>query len=483
MMSRLALLGAVVLTSLSMMQSPGIASAATDGADGQPDVVNTLDYVLNTHGTTLNGTHALSQTVVGHTIYNVLWDSDSYETLTFDNNYIYLPEDHSAGQTADGSYTLSDGRWMRRTMTVGDQLVVPGNYVQHFTPGGTSCTPTSSGYFPYVMTLAQHIPQDNLGGTLGTQNVIVLKYDYEWGTGTDYEKIYYAKGWGMVKWELYRNGQVIQASTFNSVTSTPPTPPNLANACISTPVSNAAPHIPASLSEFVRTLYSCILTTSQPDTKGFNFWLGNLQAGAVSIESIYADFFASQPATVTADDFVGALYKCTLFRTIDSASRQALVTGLRNGTLSRANLVQTVLGSQEFEARILPLLRHLEYPVPQIPTSLSGFVRVLYSCALGTSQPDTSGFNYWLGELQSHAVSIQTAYTDFFLSQPSAFTNGDFAVTLFDCMLFRPIDPPSEQNVLAGLQDGHLTRAGLVQFVLSSPEFTGTDLPQLQQRG
>jgi hypothetical protein len=106
---------------------------------------------------------------------------------------------------------------------------------------------------------------------------------------------------------------------------------------------------------------------------------------------------------------------------------------------------------------------------------------MLYSCVLGTRQPDARGFSYWLGKLQSGAVSIPTAYTDFFDSQSSAVTNGDFAITLFDCPLYRPIDPASEQNVLVGLQNGTLSRDHLVQFVLSSPEFTGTDLPQLQK--
>ena len=227
-------------------------------------------------------------------------------------------------------------------------------------------------------------------------------------------------------------------------------------------------------------LYSCVLGDSQPGS-GLTYWLGNLETGAVSIEGIYADFFAYNSADVTNDDFVKNLYDCTLFRTVDSASEQAVLTGLQNGTLTRTRLVQSVLDSQEFEARILPLLRHLEYPVPQMPTSLSGFVATLYSCVLGTKQPDTSSLNNWLGKLQSGAVSIQTAYSDFFLSQSPAFTNGDFAVTLFDCLLFRPIDPVSEQNVLDGLQDGSLTRDGLVQSVLSSREPTGIDLPQLQK--
>src|SRR5260370_9111966 len=106
----------------------------------------------------------------------------------------------------------------------------------------------------------------------------------------------------MVKWELYRNGQVIQTSTFNSVTNTPPTSPNLANACISTPVSNAAPHIPTSLSGFVGTLYSCVLGTSQPGTQAISYSLGNLASGPASIQRLYAAFFACNSPSLPTND-------------------------------------------------------------------------------------------------------------------------------------------------------------------------------------
>lgn len=235
MIRKLAGLGTAAVACMIVQQSSGVAASASAVINGQPDVVNTLDYLLITHGVTLNGTHPLSQTVVGHKIYDVLWDSDAYETYSYDDNYIYLSEDHGGGETAQGSYTFSDARWMKRTMAVGDQIVASTNSVQYFTPDGSSCAPTNSSYFPYVMSLEQHIPQDNLGGTLGTQDVIILKYDYRWGTGTDYEKFYFAKGWGMVKWEDYHNGQVTHSSTFDTVTNTPPTAPNLANACLGTP--------------------------------------------------------------------------------------------------------------------------------------------------------------------------------------------------------------------------------------------------------
>lgn len=265
-----------MLTLGAMMLTPAAHASSVNTPVNTPNhtnragTIDTLSYMLDTQGKRLNGTHALSQTVMGQAIYNVLWDGNSYETFSYDSNYIYLTEDHSAAdQGANGSYTFSDGKWMVRTMAVGDQLTVADNTVQFFNVGSNSCAPSNGGRFPYVMTLQQHIPSDNLGGNLGTQDVIVMQYDYRWGTGTDYEKIYYAKGIGMVKWELYRNNQVIQTSFFNTVTNTAQTLPNLTDACINTPMAAPIPSLPTSLSGFVNTLYACVLDIKQPDTPRF----------------------------------------------------------------------------------------------------------------------------------------------------------------------------------------------------------------------
>lgn len=228
-------------------------------------------------------------------------------------------------------------------------------------------------------------------------------------------------------------------------------------------------------------MYKCILGTSNLDAPSVNYWVGQLQSGAVSIEGAYADFFAYNSADVTNDNFIKNVYNCALFHAVDSASEQTQLTDLQNGIITRTQLVQAVLRSQEFAMRGLPLLRQLQYPVPQMPTSLNGLVNTLYSCAMGNKAPGTANVDYWVGLLKSGTVSIPAAITQFFKSQPSSFSNGDFAITLYDCPLFRSIDPVSDVNVLQALQSGSFTRAGLVQSILSSSEFTGTVLPQLQK--
>ncbi|HEX3779598.1 MAG TPA: DUF4214 domain-containing protein [Pseudonocardiaceae bacterium] len=478
-------LGIAALACLAVTQAAPSSFAAGTTPGGSPArssaaTIDTLSYFQNTHGVALSGSHSMSQYSTGNNIYLVKWDSDAYEHYTYDNNYIYLTEDHSGGEAPDGSYTYSDARWMARQMAVGQSIDVSANMAQFYDVGDSSCTPSHGGFQPYTMTLVAHDPDYQTGGTLGTQDVIVLQYDYRDGTGDQYERNYYAKGWGLVKWEWYQNDQVIATSTFQNTTTTPPTVPDTANSCVGTPVTNPVAPVPTSLTSFVTGMYSCILNNADPATSEVDNWVSQLQNDGLSISQAYNDFWNSQPSSVSDGDFANDLYRCMLHRDPDPTSYQNIVTGLQNGTVTRAGLVRQILSSQEFAVRILPMLQAVQYPPPNLPSSLSGFVSELYSCILSTPDPDTAGFDYWLGELQNKQLTIQGAYTSFWGYQASSVTNDQFANQAYGCMLFRTIDPGAYQNVLTRLDAGTLTRAGLVQQILSSQEFTGNILPTLQ---
>ena len=501
------------------------------------ETINTLDYFISKHLTQgLTGTHPLSQTVVGQTAYYTKWAADAYEVYSWDNNYIYLKEDHS-GSPNPGSYTYSVGKWMKRSMQVGEQIDVSDNRVQNFS--GTTCAPSTAAALPYKMTLEQHIPNYDMGGSLGKQDVIVLKYDYASDVSTDYEKSYYSKEWGFVKWELYKNGQVAQTSTFNQISSTASTAPNLQVSCLNTPVVASTPSIPTSMNGFVNTLYTCILGNT-PDNAGVASWTQNLQSGALDVKGIYTQFYniqATQNPSPTNDQFTKILYRCPLFREVDSGSYTNVINGLANGSLTRSGLVQTVLNSSEFTTGVLPKLQALisaspvstptptpiptgtptptpiptpspnptpaptPTPTPVVPTptptpvptptpssvpttpsNLNGLVTVLYSCVLNNNNPDSGGFNFWLGNLQTKALSIPDAYKLFFGYQKDmvpVINNDQFTKKLYACMLYREADPTSYANVMNGLTNGSLTQTGLVQTVLNSPEFTTGILPKL----
>ncbi len=359
-----------------------------------PETINTLSYFLNTSGKALTGSHPMNQTLAGNTAYYVKWASDSYEIYTYDNNYIYLSEDHS-GSPVPGSYTFSNGKWLKISMKVGEQINAQDNMIQNYIVNSASCVPSTKASFPYTTTLLEHIPKYDAGGQLGIQDVIVVLYDYRTSGVSDYEKSYYAKGLGWIKWELYRNNTLIQTSSFNQFSNATPLPPALGNSCFDKPINMttvlipinpapavivpvisptvtpapipvitaSVPSIPTSLNAFVHTLYSCVLNNNTPDSVGINFWLGNLQTGALTPYGIYVEFFRYQKDVVPAitdDQFTKKLYSCMLFRPADDVSYANVMQGLGNGSLTREGLVQTVLNSTEFTIGILPKLKLLK---------------------------------------------------------------------------------------------------------------------------
>jgi hypothetical protein len=182
--------------------------------------IDTLDYFLSDHPERgLKGTHPLSQTVDGNAVYYVKWSDKNYEYYTWDNAYIYLKEDHSSAPNLP--YTFTPGKWMKRFMRVGESITaIQGeNKIQFF---DSACNPihTNSGPYKYIMTLEKHIPDFDTGGDLGIQDVIVLTYDYRPAGATNYEKYYYSKEWGWIKWEnVDPAGHVLQTSNFNNMTS------------------------------------------------------------------------------------------------------------------------------------------------------------------------------------------------------------------------------------------------------------------------
>lgn len=319
------------------------------------ETINTLNFFINSSGKALTGSHPLSMTQSGQTINYVKWDSDSYETYTYDNSYIYLKEDHS-GSPVPGSYTYSVGKWMKTNMKVGEKIDSSDNQIQNFAVSADSCTPGASGSNPYSTTLLQHESSYDLGGDLGIQDVIVLMYDYRTGSYTDYEKSYYARGLGLVKWELYRDSKLIQTSIFNKYSATAPIEPNLKISCANT---SLVPKNPTTISGFTSMLYSCILQNTAPDADGLTYWQQNLQNGTLDARAIYTEFYKIQGTLnppISNATFTKQLYRCALFRDADEASYNSVLSGLNNNILSRNSLVQVVLNSNEFSNNVLPKL-------------------------------------------------------------------------------------------------------------------------------
>ncbi|MBI4067078.1 hypothetical protein HY407_01740 [Candidatus Gottesmanbacteria bacterium] len=196
--------------------------------------IDTLDYLVSDHAAgvdpnpkSLDGTHNLSQTVSGQSLFSAKFnDPDSFEYYTWDDNFIYLKEDSSigVGNTPPGfeearSYKFFPGIWMKRKMAVGKAIKVDPNNLTFY---DSSCKKIKGWNHPYTMTLETHYPSLDIGGDLGKQDIIVLKYDY----ANAFEKFYYSRKWGYVKWEEWdsKNGSIKRSATFNRIKNTITTP-------------------------------------------------------------------------------------------------------------------------------------------------------------------------------------------------------------------------------------------------------------------
>ncbi len=182
--------------------------------------IDTLPYLLGKHSLGQSSdpqNNGITNYVVGNSVFYVKsGNGRQYEYRTWDANYIYLVHDTSVGGvevggTQPNSYKFAPGRgiWMKRQMAIGESIdVVPG--ITWF----KDCTQV--GAWPdwrYTITLEAHKTLD-VGGSLGNQDVIVLKYDYQSG----YEKFYYSKDWGWVRWEEFDAGNNLKRSgNFNKI--------------------------------------------------------------------------------------------------------------------------------------------------------------------------------------------------------------------------------------------------------------------------
>lgn len=457
--------------------------AAPHEAHAAPETVNTFDYMINRQGGSLTGQHPLSQTVIGNDIYYVKGRTDGYENYRYDQNYTYLVEDHS-GDGTNGTYSFSNGKWMKPTMQVGERILSYDNYMQRATFGnpGNTCLPVSFGYFPYSTTLLSRNPTFNHGGTLGRQDTIILQYDYRvGGSGTDFERMYYAKNRGLVKWELYRNNQVIQVSAFNQISSDPPVPPDTASACKGMVHEPQAPTVPGSINELVNTFYEWILKRPA-DPEGFASWSDHLQKGDVSIKDMYRQFFNAQniELSLTNEEFGRNLYATVLFREVDQTSLTSVANALNSG-VTRSAMLDGMLQSEEFNTRIMPKLQLVNVNAPPLPYNVSTFVTMLYSCVLNNSEPDGPGFTSRVKNIQNGTTTIKRSYTDFFAAQSTLnLSNEQFSHKLYGCILFRPIDPGAYNAITTGLANGSLQRSQLVQSLLASSEFNNNILPALR---
>ena len=156
------------------------------------ELINFLEYLLpdegkkvtlctdNNQGGCLAGAgvgDVISKFKIGNNLLVSKSMPEIYEHLSWDNEYIYLNYDSSLPASyyeCDGkgtSYGFTNGKWAKRKMRVGEQIIANDNNIVYYSEDDCSIC---EGPYPchYLCILEARYPNFNVGGELGLQMLL-----------------------------------------------------------------------------------------------------------------------------------------------------------------------------------------------------------------------------------------------------------------------------------------------------------------------
>ncbi len=327
------------------------------------DMLTYMSKKLKTSGevtgglSTQDGSFFWHLVVSGNNMYLEKWNNpEQIVHYRYDNDYIYLVTDNTGAYP----YKFNPGIWLKRYMSIGDTIDMRGNTMQELT---SDCRISqNSRSWPYKTKLVARYPNLDMGDNIGVQDVILV--EYYWGPNfNNTEREYYAKGYGIVKWEHLENGvlrqSVLTNKTFNYSQIQPKPKCYDLDGNLLKQSNELEPSIPQSTDSFVRHLYSCVLNNQNPDQAGVNYWKNNLQSKALTVSQTYKYMYGYQ-TNISNEDFVNSLYSCIVFRLPDNEGYNYWLNILKNNQDTRENQVQYMLDSATFKENILPNLERLQ---------------------------------------------------------------------------------------------------------------------------
>jgi len=163
----------------------------------------------------------------------------------------------------------------------------------------------------------------------------------------------------------------------------------------------------------------------------------------------------SQTPLNNTTEFVKQQYRDFLSREADSVGLQYWVNVLNSGTMTKAQVIDSFLGSQEFEGTIAPIVRlYFAY-----------FLRI----------PDSMGLQYWISEYSNgrslESISDGFAASNEFQQTYGSLTNGQFVTLLYQNVLGRNPDPVGYAYWLGQLNSGTLTQGQVMLGFSESNEY------------
>ena len=241
----------------------------------------------------------------------------------------------------------------------------------------------------------------------------------------------------------------------------------------------STPEPTAQISDFVRRIYLYVLDR-EPEAEGAAFWTSELynfkRTGAEVAEGfIFSTEFIDRKTSNS--EFVTILYKTFFGRDPETSGFNYWVGQLDSGSMSRERVAKGFIYSQEWADKCA------EYgirsggdvkPSGSIePTSLTyGFVERMYNKALGRDY-DSEGRAYWAGELSNYNLTGEQLGVQFFLSEEMnnmSLSNDEFVKRLYLTFMDREGESDGSNYWVGRLNSG-ASRQEIVLGFTRSPEF------------
>jgi hypothetical protein len=214
---------------------------------------------------------------------------------------------------------------------------------------------------------------------------------------------------------------------------------------------------------FVTRLYERVLGR-EPEPDVVEGWVGQIQLDGSVVRTVFA-FFSSKEfldRNNSNAQVLTILYQALLNREPDPEGFDAFMTALQGGRLTRDNLLDIFLDSQEFTGQA---------GFVQPPDPITAFVTTLYVRILGRG-PDPLGLPFFVSQLRQTRTILPTIQQ--FLASPEfqarQTTNAEFVALLYRVFLNRVPDAAGIASFVTLLTQGTTRDQLLTQFA-ASPEF------------
>ena len=226
----------------------------------------------------------------------------------------------------------------------------------------------------------------------------------------------------------------------------------------------------SSASGFVTRLYLLVLARA-PEQGGVDSWVQKIQQDGSVVPTVLAFFHSPEflSRNTSNKQFLTICYRTFLNRDPDLTGFNAFLTALQAGQLTRDNLLDLFIDSQEFAilASFLPPL-----------SKLDAFVTTLYVRILGRG-PDLPGRQSFVTPLQQSCTAPTIlGMIRIFLASPEfqarQTTNTEFVTILYRLFLNRVPDAQGLASFVALLNQGTASRDQLVIQFDASAEFQAT---------